>query len=229
MIDKLLISAALLSLSAAAHADGRARWRVEITNVTAAQTFTPLLAATHSSGVDLFEPGEPASAALATLAEGGDIGPLTVVLEAAGHRVADIQTNGGLLGPGETATLVLRGYPGLRLSLAGMLIPTNDTFVGIDSEFLPVYGGTRLLALAYDAGSEANDQNCANIPGPRCGGEGVSPGVNDGDEGFVHISNGFHELGSGAGPNGEILSPAPYDWKNPVAIVKIQRIRGFRF
>lgn len=226
MIRKLTISTACLTLSAAVSADSGLRWQVEVTNVTLGQTFTPLLAATHYSGVDMFEPGKQASTELAMLAEAGDIGPLTAVLEGAGHQVTDIQTNGALLGPGESITLTIAGRPGQRLSLAGMLIPTNDTFVGVDSVFLPLYGGTTVHALAYDAGSEANDQNCTNIPGPRCGGAGLSPGMNEGDEGFVHVSNGFHEL-DGEHADGEILSPAQYDWRNPVAIVKIHRVRGF--
>jgi hypothetical protein len=78
---------------------------------------------------------------------------------------------------------------------------------------------------AFDAGSEANDQNCANIPGPRCGGAGSSPGTNAGDEGFVHISNGFHELGSMDDIGNEILGPLTYDWRNPVATITVRRIR----
>ena len=72
-----------------------------------------------------------------------------------------------------------------------MLIPTNDTFVALDSVRLPRVGSTARLAIAYDAGTEANDQNCNNMPGPRCGGVGFSPGPNVGDEGYVYVSNGF--------------------------------------
>lgn len=105
-----------------------------------------------------------------------------------------------------------------------MLIPTNDTFVSLNSVELPRFGQRTYVALAYDAGTEANDQNCANIPGPRCKGEGVSAPA-DSDEGFVHVSNGFHELGSADDPDNEILGPMPYDWNNPVAMVTVRRIR----
>ena len=226
MSIRLTAAAALLAVSGAAAADGGgARWQVEITNVTQAQTFTPILAATHYGSVDMFEVGVPASQPLADLAEAGDIAPLSEVLESAGRAVGDYQTNGGLLGPGESVTLTLRGRPGQYLSLAAMLIPTNDTFVGVDSTFLPLYGSKTLYALAYDAGSEVNDQNCLNIPGPRCGGMPHSPPA-DTDEGFVHVSNGFHLLE--AADEGEVLSPATYDWRNPVAIVKIRRVYGGR-
>ncbi len=211
---------ALLLLSGAAAA---AKWQVEVTNVTPGQTFTPLIAATHYSRIQFFEPGQPASDEIATLAEAGDIAPLQAVLESKGHLVGDIADSGGLLMPGQTATLELWGRPGQRLSLAGMLIPTNDTFVAVNSEFLPLHGEKTIEALAWDAGSEANDQNCLNIPGPRCGGAALSPPAAD-DEGFVHVSNGFHALGA-SDNGGEVLTPAAYSWNNPVAIVSIRRVR----
>jgi hypothetical protein len=226
MSMRLTAAAALLTAAGAASADNApsdSRWQVEITNVTQAQTFTPILAATHYGSVDMFEVGEAASQPLADLAEAGDIAPLTGVLEAAGRAVSDIQTNGALLGPGESVTLMLKGLPGQYLSLAGMLIPTNDTFVGVDSTFLPLHGGKTIRALAYDAGTEANDQNCLNIPGPRCQGAAHSVAA-DTDEGFVHVSNGFHLLD--AAETGEVLAPATYDWKNPVAIIRIRRVYG---
>jgi hypothetical protein len=108
-----------------------------------------------------------------------------------------------------------------------MLLPTNDTFVGVDSVFLPVYGELVVQALAYDAGTEANDQNCAHIPGgATCAGEAISAPNFTTDEGFVAVSNGIHDLGTSDGMGNEIIEPAHYDWNNPVAIVKITRVYG---
>jgi hypothetical protein len=106
-----------------------------------------------------------------------------------------------------------------------MLIPTNDTFFALNRQRLPLRGSVTFFAEAYDAGTETNDQNCSNIPGPRCGGEGLSTGINSGDEGFVHVGNGFHELGEGDGATGEVLRPFQYDWRNPVAMIRIKRVR----
>ena len=216
MINKTLIAGALLLAGGTAAA---ATWQVEITNVTPGQIFTPLLVATHSGNIDLFEVGEAASANIERIAEGGDIGPAKMALESAPYGVGDIQTHDALLMPGESVTLTLRGRPGQRLSLASMLIHTNDTFVGVDSVFLPVRGGMTIEALAYDAGTEFNDQDCANIPGPDCGGAPFSPAA-DTDEKFIHVGNGFHTLGEGT------LAPAAYDWNNPVAIINVQRVYG---
>jgi len=42
---------------------------------------------------------------------------------------------------------------------------------------------------------------------------------------FVLFGNGFHELGAGDGATGEILRPFQYDWRNPVAMIRIKRLR----
>lgn len=182
------------------------------------------LAAT-ATAVRLFTLGEPASEALAVLAEDGSPAPLIAALEGAGKAVGDIQTIGSLLAPGATSTVMVEGRPGHDvISVAAMLIPTNDTFFAINGKRLPRFGSLTFRAVAYDAGTEANDQNCLNIPGPRCGGVGSSPGNNAGDEGFVHISNGFHELPPDAA-GGEVLQPFQYDWRNPVATVQVRRVR----
>ena len=219
------LAAVLLLAGTAVNADGgyNRKFEVTITNLTPGQTFTPQLVATHSAKLALFELGQPAGDALEVLAEGGDTAPLTEVLLASPYEVADVQTVPGLLGPGQSVTVIVEGTRFERyLSLAAMLIPPNETFVAIDSMRLPRYRRS-LTALAYDAGTEANDQNCLSMPGPRCGGEGYSPGPNEGDEGFVHVSNGFHSLP--AAEVGEVLGPQVYDWRNPVARVEVRRIR----
>jgi len=215
-----------IALAMAASVASAAQWQIEITNVTPGQTFTPILVAAHYGDSGVPGIGAPASDVLAMLAEGGATDALAAQIAASTGPDTQLVTIDGLLAPGQTATTTISGRPGQRLTLAAMLIPTNDTFVSLGSVFLPIRGETIVQALAYDAGSEANSQRCADIPGPRCGGAGYSPGTNDGDEGYVHVSNGFHDLGAGgAGPD-EILSPVHYSWNNPVAIVTIHRVYG---
>jgi hypothetical protein len=93
-----------------------------------------------------------------------------------------------------------------------MLIPTNDSFVAIQNVALPRHFAAHVVP-AYDAGSEFNDELCANIPGPACGGAGDSE--EDG-EGYVHVSSGIHGIGD--------LEAASYDWRNPVARISIRRL-----
>jgi len=201
-------------------------YEVTITNITRGQTFTPQLVVTHSSSVELFEVGQPASGELEILAESGNTQPMTDSLEALGYRVGEVKTVDGLLGPGESTVTTISAIPYRQsfISMAAMLIPTNDTFVALNRVRLPLHGEKNIFLKAYDAGTEMNDQNCANIPGPRCGGQGDSVGVNDGDEGYVYIGNGFHSLGVDDGAGNEILGPLVYDWRNPVARISIRRV-----
>ncbi len=192
---------------------GSKNYEVSVTNLTEAQAFTPLILATHAPSIRMFTPGQPASAELETLAEGGDVGPMADLLALFPDRVLDVVTTEGLLLPGDTATVEIRGdILRRRLSLAAMLIPTNDSFVGLNAMILPNRSNSA-MAPAFDSGTEENDELCSNIPGPVCGGEGF--GLDDG-EGYVYVSQGIQGIGD--------LEAATYDWRNPVAYISIRRI-----
>jgi len=194
-------------------------YQVSITNLTRGQSFTPVLLATHKNGPQIFKLGSPASAELATLAEDGDTSALSAALEAT-NKTVEVKTLPGLLDPGETVTTTIKAGKGARfLTMAAMLIPTNDAFVALKSIRLPQgKHGLSYYARAYDAGSEPNDELCINIPGPVCGGAGASPGA--GGENFVHVHAGIH----GDGDDVSSLNAATRDWNNPVALVKIFRV-----
>lgn len=232
VLSVALAAALLLAIAGTAQADSKKYplvWEVEVTNLTKGQTFTPLFAATTRSGNRFFELGAPASEALSILAEAGNTAPITETFEALGSRLGEAFTNDGLLAPGETRTFRIAGsYKHRYLSIGAMLIPTNDTFVALQAVRLPVKKRSTKswFAPGYDAGSEVNDQDCDNIPGPRCGGAGVSEEPTEGDEGFVHVGNGFHDLGDiDEADESEILGPFTYDWRNPVARVTARRVR----
>ena len=196
--------------SAMADSDSR-MYTVTVTNITANQTFTPILAATHRAGPALYTLGAPASHELEALAEGGDVMPLKSLLTQ-DERVTDITDTGALLHPGESVSVTLAGHRKSYLSLAAMLVPTNDNFVGLSSVRLPRKGTVSFYAKAFDAGTEMNDELCASIPGGGgCMGEGNSAASG---EGFVHVGNGIHGIGD--------LPAATYDWNNPVAVVTIE-------
>lgn len=216
MVTRLIIMAMTFVLSAQSFSDSyyARQYEVTIINITKGETFTPILSATHKSSIQFFELGNPSSEPLAILAESGDVMPLKDVLDGS-DLVADTTSTQGLLAPGNAVTFKIFGDRTSRLSFAAMLIPTNDTFVALNTVRLPRYGSRTYFARAYDAGSEINDELCANIPGPACGGEGNSP-TEDG-EGFVHISAGIHGEGD--------LSVSTYDWRDAVAKVVVRRIR----
>lgn len=120
--------------------------------------------------------------------------------------------------PGATATFTIEGSNRYnRLSFASMLLPTNDTFVAVDSIPLPRnYRAT--TAYAYDAGTEYNDELCVSIPGPPvafCQGANVPDDTDQ--EGYVHLANGVHGIGD--------TIPMVHDWRGPVARVTIRRVK----
>ncbi len=203
-------------------AQGGRKYQVEITNLTNAQRFTPRLAATHSADVQIFSAGEMASAGLKLLAESGD--PSLLAAELSGMSgVADIAITDivpPLLEPGATEVLMLtaRGRA-TRLSLAAMLIPTNDAFVGLNTPLPNGNKTTEVYAYAYDAGTEVNDELCGSIPGPpylEC--VGVGPGPVEVDEDLdITIHRGIQEVGN--------FDAAMRDWRNPVARVRIYRVQ----
>ena len=217
MRDTLVTTAlaALTFSSTGASADkDYASFHVTITNVTHSISFTPILVASHRKGVSLFELGAAASDALTAIAEGGDITALAADLK---HdpRVVDVRNSGALLGPGESVTVSVSAKRGARnISLASMMLPTNDGFIALNGVKAPRQGSRTYYSTGFDAGTEPNDELCISIPGPTCGGEGPSPGVSG--EGYVHVHRGTHGIGN--------LAPDVYDWRNPVAEIRITRV-----
>lgn len=191
---------------------------VTVTNLTAGQVFTPLVVASHRKGFRFFETGTSASIPLETLAEGGATGPLAMALSGSAD-VMDVVEAGMPLPPGQSMTLTVNAQGTFQhVSLAGMLVPTNDAFVALADVPAPLKPGTSTFyARAYDAGTEANDESCTHIPGPpmTCMGEGFNTD-RTGAEGFVHVHRGIHGGGD--------LDASLRDWRNPVARVEIRRV-----
>ncbi len=201
-------------------ADGPALVEITVINLTRGQIISPVVVASHSARLaPLFELGEPASDELAGVAEDADLDPFIAALEAdsAVHQVKTVfGENNGPIVPGESASVVLE-VPGRfrRVSMAGMLVSTNDAFTALRAVRVPAFGGSTYRTPAYDSGSEVNNEDCDFIPGPPCTGGGVRQPV--GAEGYVHIHGGIHGIGD--------LEPSEHDWRNPVVEVTIRRVR----
>lgn len=209
-------------------------YEVTVTNLTRGQRFTPILAVTHDDDFHLFRLGQPASPQLRTLAEEGNTAPMVALLSGLTGVVGEVVSSPApppldrLTGPGKSITLSLHGNGRFdHISVAAMLIPTNDAFFAVNAAALP-RGETSVtvFAPAYDAGSERNDELCSSIPGPgfmECvtpsnpSGDGGGAQVGQG-EGFVHIHAGMHGVGN--------MNAAMRDWRNPVAKVTIRRMNG---
>ena len=200
-----------LPISAQELKHGYQNYEVTITNLTGGQIMSPPIVYSHRSRFQLFTPGEAAIPELASVAEDADSADLLALLDAE-PLVADVAIGGDVVMPGQSMTLQLQVPWGYRtVSTLGMLVTTNDAFFAA-SAWVPL-SGTSKYALAWDAGSEANTQDCDHIPGPPCENPGMR--VEDGAEGFIYIHTGIQARGS--------LDPAMHDWRNPVARVQIKR------
>jgi hypothetical protein len=211
--------------------DHGVRYRVTITNIIpgsgpdSGQIFNGLVVATHNPNFQLFALGEPPSGELAMIAEDALNEPLVVLMEA-DPNVRDVQTIGIMppapILPGESASVIVTaGRRDRFLSLATMLVTTNDAFVALNGVKLPTRRG-EFYAFVYDAGSEANTEDCAHIPGPPCGNPEVR--VVAGAEGFVSIHSGIHGIADD--PMTPSVVASERDWRNPGALITVERLRG---
>lgn len=204
----------------AAARDGESPIRLEVTvtNITRGQVFSPPVVATHGRGLQpIFVLGEPASDELSAIAEDAVNEPMVKKLSESPHvhSVQVLVGKNGPLAPGESASVEIEASRvSTRISLAGMLVTTNDAFFALEGEAAPLWGSRSFFSAAYDAGSEANNEECEFIPGPPCGNAGVR--AVEGAEGFVHIHAGIH--------GGADLDPARFDWRNPVAKITVRRL-----
>jgi hypothetical protein len=220
-VNAVIVFMAVLLTNGLSFADHEHRGRtyeVTITNLTRNQIFSPPIVMSHNENFRLFRAGEEASPELYALAEDGHTDPLVNHVANLPYAVFDYAVAEGNLEPGNSVTLEVTTRRSFRLiSAAGMLVTTNDAFFAIRDKWAPLRGIVIVEAKAYDAGSEANSENCAYIPGPPCGSADVRDTENA--EGFVHVHSGIH------GQTDEI-DPNEYDWRNPVAKITIRPMYG---
>ncbi|GLS24635.1 spondin domain-containing protein [Marinibactrum halimedae] len=172
---------------------------VTVTNATNNQPLSPIAVIAHDGTYTPWAIGSAASEGLAILAESGD--PASFVSEAS--EAFSTATASDVLGPGNSTTIdiTFNENDTMALSIATMLVNTNDAFTGIGqvevSEF-EVGDTTQMLAPVYDAGTEENSELAATIPGPAGEGEGNSEGREVNDQvtrhpGVVTSSDGYAE------------------------------------
>ena len=150
-------------------------YQVTVTNLTYAQPMSPVALVLHNEG-QLWSIGEMASVALENLAESGDN---SAVL--AESIVLSGQSGAGLLLPGMSEMVDVSytvsdvNNAPMMLSLATMLVNTNDAFTGINAlavNNLAVGESISLTTSSYDSGTEKNSELMTTIPGPASGGTG---------------------------------------------------------
>ena len=235
----LLLALALTAFSstAAGASDEHLRtYRVTLTNLTGGQPFSPPVAATHRPGLHMFQVGHLATDQLAAIAQDGNEAPMFNLFNGANGVTQAVDIGRPLTPHGrvvgsftDSVTFDITGRRGDRLSLATMLICTNDGFLGLDGARLPDDEGRTFFLVGWDAGRENNTERQQDIVEP-CSvlGPVVLPGVHpspnhDSGPGLtttppepIHLHPGITGVGD--------LTPALHNWKNPVARVSIERV-----
>lgn len=227
-----LYAAVLASSFAAMPAANATDFDVQITNLSNAIYFTPFLVAAHPAGNNLFVTGQPASANLQAMAEGGDISGLEADVTALGATVV-ANPAGGLLAPATSTTFSMNtdGTSNDRLTIVAMLLPTNDAFAGLNAVEIPTVAGTYSFDVpAYDAGTEANDEMLTGGGAPGAAGMPADPGGLAGTGGTgaagadanaaVHIHRGSLGDADSAGGASD-LDSSVHRWLNPVVRVSV--------
>lgn len=176
MRSKMILLTAVLAVTAFAIPAGAdsgelQTFEVTLTNLSDSQPISPPVVATHDSGVRFWQRGAAASYGIVAIAEDGNPAVAFDALSALlGSGITDVVNVGQPLTRAgttvgdfsDTVTFTIEAYPGDRLSLAGMLICTNDGFAGVDSIRLTRNGGEG-YAGGYDAGSEINTERSEDI------------------------------------------------------------------
>ncbi len=208
-------------------------YEVTITNLTAGQPLTPPVLATHSRRTGIFTVGEMASFEIKEIAENGNLEPLLTALGVdvhvhqvvAGMAPLVPANNPGGTGFASSETFWITAYGRANyLSFASMLICTNDGFTGLDTVRLPKKSKT-VFSVAYDARTEINTEDFADMV-PPC--QGLI-GVSSGDSGTGMTDSALMEDGIII-PHvgilgGDDLIPDVHAWSDPVAKIEIKRVR----
>ena len=231
----------LIAPASAKHNDGQT-YKVTITNLTPGQPFTPPILVTHTDKTSIFMVGEAASAEVQAVAENGNGAPLMAAL-GVNTQVHDVVAGAAPLVPANnpgatpfassaTYMITTRGKADM-LSFVSMLICTNDGFTALNSVELPKKrskgskgsrGATTVFARAYDARTETNTEDFADMVPPCQGLIGVSS-----DDSGTGSSNPLLAEDGVVIPHvgifgGVDLHREVHDWADPVAKIVIERM-----
>lgn len=235
MVLMMVAALALGLLAPTASADDThvITYEVTIENLSN-QPLSPAVAATHVPGLGMWIPGELASAELIEIAENGNQIPAFDALSANPDVTSVVDVGVPLTPRGtevgdftDSVTFTIEGYPGDRLSLATMLICSNDGFTGVTNLRLPNADQVRMTRTrAYDAGSEANTEVSEDIVDP-CSGLGLvaldgDPDGNNNEGIDTEEGVAIHPGVSGEGE----LTRMDHGWRRSIAKVTIVAVNG---
>jgi len=199
-----------------------ASFEITVTNLSANQPLSPLAALLHDADYKAWSIGGMASDGLEVLAEGGDnstfISDDAAMLMTSASGLAPV-------GPGGSDTLTVTADLAsvMQITLASMLVNTNDAFTGttgLDVSDLAVGESMNQTLPIYDAGTEANDELAGTIPGPVDGGEGFNAVRDDVD--FVARHPGV--VTQNDGYSSSVLDES-HRFDSPIAKLVVKRVK----
>jgi hypothetical protein len=194
-------------------------YQVVVTNLTYAQPLSPIAVALHGDS-KMWQIGEMASVALEKLAEGGDNKDFLAL----DTNLAISMSEGPVIsGSSVTLTITTEDVAATYLTVATMLVNTNDAFsglTGVDISTLAVEQQKSWYLSVYDSGTESNDEAAGTIPGPADGGTGYDAMRND-----INVV-GYHSgvVSQDDGLSNSVLTQA-HRFDNPAVKLTITRTK----
>lgn len=191
-------------------------YEVTVTNLMNAQPLSPVAVVLHTDG-HLFSVGEEASVELEEMAEGGMNEGLL------GLGVASA-TGAAPIGPGgsETISVTIQDVTDAKLSVATMLVNTNDAFSGLDALDLSTFAvgdSWTTTTRVYDSGTEVNTEAAGTMPGPVDNGEGFNAAREDTN--FVSMHPGVVTADDGL--TDSVLT-VQHKFDNPAVRIMVTRV-----
>jgi len=158
-----------------------ASYEVTVVNATGNQPLSPVAVIAHSAAYSAWRVGSAASPGIESLAEGGSNSQLLASLS--GVDAASVSAAAAIApGANEKISITVSAATQTLITVAGMLVNTNDAFAGlhsIDVSALASGDSMTVWADVYDAGTELNSESSGTIPGPADGGEGFNAARSD--------------------------------------------------
>lgn len=191
MAGATLVGASLVALTGCQHSDDDAdhdhdmddmvSYEVKVINLTSNQPMTPVAIVAHENGYHMWQLGSAANGHFEYLAEGGDTSHVIGVADSDAMVVETAVAGTAPFTPGASvmADITLHAHSGIQVTVASMLANTNDGFAGatVDISGLAMGESVSMMMPVYDAGTEANTETAATLPGMS--GEGYNAARDD--------------------------------------------------
>jgi len=204
------------------------RYQVRIKNLSTGQPFSPGVIVTHTPEASVWSEGEAASEGVRLIAEDGNQLPAVEELTGAPgiHDVVQVPLPIGQIGnpaglPTSRVFEIEAQGNANRLSIAVMLICTNDGFTGLSGAKLPDgFNTVTRVVGGWDAGTELNNETFDQIVDP-CTQIGPVPAPDDGN-GRVPTSLVIRRHPNIQGRSD--LDADLHGWDFPVAEITVRRV-----